>query len=81
MTVLYSERMSQRDPWGNAVACAEAALATPNPLERALLVYLGEFWLELARHDISEVSERTAIDIAVIEQVQAEVLGVGPTFH
>jgi hypothetical protein len=74
--------MARSDPWGNAVACANAALATLDPHRRALLVYLGEFWLELARHETSDVSEDTAVDIAVIERVQAELLGgVGGTSH
>jgi hypothetical protein len=71
--------MSQRDPWGNAVTCAQAADATDDPGKRALLVYLGEFWLELAQHDTSEISESTAIDIAVVEKVQAEILGLTTT--
>jgi hypothetical protein len=57
--------MSARDPWGKAVVCANVALATPNPHKRALLIYLREFWLELA-HDTSKISENIATDIAVI---------------
>jgi hypothetical protein len=37
------------DP-GNAAVCARAAGAASDPVRRALLVYLGEFRLELARH-------------------------------
>jgi hypothetical protein len=69
------------DAWENAVACANAALATSDPRRRALLVYLGEFWLELARHDADALSENIAIDIAMIERVQAKLLGVGGTSH
>jgi hypothetical protein len=73
--------MSPRDPWGKAVVCANAALASPNPHKRALLIYLGEFWLELARHDTSQISENIAADIAVIEQIEAKLLGPIPTSH
>jgi hypothetical protein len=45
---------------------------------RALLVYLGEFWLELTWHDISQISQETAVDIAVIEQKLAKILGTSP---
>jgi hypothetical protein len=72
--------MSQRDPWGRAVLCANAALTTRNPHKRALLIYLGEFWLELARHDTSKISDNVAIDVALIERMQAEILGES-TFH
>jgi hypothetical protein len=76
-------RRSQADLWGNADAdaCDLAALATRDPMRRALLVYLGEFWLELARHDTSQISKETALDIATIEQMQWKSLGVNPTFH
>jgi hypothetical protein len=67
--------MSQKDPWGNAVLCAKAACAASDQERRAIFVYLGEFWLELARHDISQISENTAIDVAVIERLQAQILG------
>jgi hypothetical protein len=81
MTVRYLCRMSLRDTWGNAVVCAKAAEASRNPHRRDLLICLGEFWLELGRHDESQISEITAIDIAVIEQIQARMLGGVPTFH
>jgi hypothetical protein len=42
---------------------------------------LGEFWLELARHDTSQISEGVAIDIAMIEKMQREILGVRITAH
>jgi hypothetical protein len=50
-------------------------------MRRALLVYLGEFWLELARHDTSQISQETAVDIASIEQMQGKILGINPTLH
>jgi hypothetical protein len=56
-------------------------MASADPERRALLVYLGEFWLELTYHDPSQISEGTAIDIAVIEQMQAEILGESTAVH
>jgi hypothetical protein len=81
MTARYLCMMSPRDTWGNAVVCAQAAQASPSPHRRALLISLGEFWLELGRHDESQISEITATDIAVIEQIQARILGGVPTLH
>lgn len=69
------------DPWGNAVICAKAALAARDPRVRAILVYLAEFWLELALHDASEISESSAIDVVRIERMQAEILGESTAFH
>jgi hypothetical protein len=66
----------RKDPWGNAVACALAALAASDPLRRALLTDLGEFWLEIARRDTSQISEKVAIDLAMVERMQGEILGV-----
>lgn len=63
------------DPWENAVVCAKAAVVAGDPYKRAILTYLGEFWLELAWHDLSQISESTAIDITMIERMQAEILG------
>jgi hypothetical protein len=71
----------QQDPWGNAVKCALAAVAASDPLKRELLVDLGEFWLELARHDTSQISAKVAIDIAMIEKLQGEILGIRTTIH
>jgi hypothetical protein len=73
--------MRTADPWGNALVCARAAQAASDPARRALLVYLGEFWLELARHDISQINVETAIDLAVIEQMQARIIGVSLGSH
>jgi len=50
-------------------------------LRRALLIGLGEFWLELALHDTSQTSAKLAIDIAMIEKLQGEILGVRTTTH
>jgi hypothetical protein len=58
-----------------------AALATRDPVRRALLVYLEEFWLELARHDTSQISKETALDIVAIEQMQSKISGLSPTLH
>lgn len=63
------------------MVCANAALAAPNPHKPALLICFGEFWLELARHDMSQISENIATDIAVIEQIEAKLLGAIPTSH
>jgi hypothetical protein len=73
--------MSQRDPWGSAVVCAMGALAARDPHKRALLTYLGEFWLTLARYDTSQISKNLAIDVAVIERMQAELLGESTAIH
>ncbi len=71
----------QQDPWGNAVACALAALAASDPWRRAILIDLGEFWLELARHHTSQINAKLAIEIAMIEKMQSEILGVRTTTH
>jgi hypothetical protein len=63
------------DPRQNAVVCALAALAAGDQHKRAILTYLGEFWLDLARHDLSQISENAASDLAMIERMQAELLG------
>jgi hypothetical protein len=68
------------DPWGNAVICVKAALAARDPHKRAILTYLAEFWFAFATHDTSQISERSAIDVAAIEQMQAEILGIS-TVH
>jgi hypothetical protein len=74
--------MPQYDFWGKALVCAKAACATSNPHRRQLLVSLAEFWLELARQRIPEISNKTALDIARIECVQTEILGVNAaTLH
>jgi hypothetical protein len=74
-------RCSQADLWERAEACAWAALATRDPVRRSLLVHLGDFWFELARHDTSQISKQTALDIAAIEQMQSKSFGASPTFH
>ena len=74
-------KVLRRDPWGSAVVCAKAASATGNPRKRAILIYLGEFWLALARHDTSQINEQVAIDLAMIELMQAEILGEVPVTH
>ena len=80
MTAPYKYRM-RKDPWGNAVECALAALAAYDPLRRALLTDLGEFWLEVARFDTSQISPQIAIDLAMIEKMQGDILGVRTTIH
>jgi hypothetical protein len=50
-------------------------------VRRSLLVHLGDFWFELARHDTSQISKQTALDIAAIEQMQSKIFGASPTFH
>jgi hypothetical protein len=81
VTFVALEGMYQLDPWERAVVCALAAKAASDPMRRALLAYLGESWLELGRHDISQISQETAVDIAVIEQMQARILGIIPACH
>jgi len=73
--------MSASDLWEMAVACAKAAQASSDPNKRAALVYLGEFWLNLARAEPFQIDDGTALDIAVMEQMHAELIGVNPTFH
>ena len=80
VTTPYKHGM-QQDPWENAVICALAAVAASDPLRRALLVDLGEFWLEVARHDTSQISAKVAIDIVMIEKLQGEILGIRTTIH
>jgi hypothetical protein len=63
------------------VACAKAARASSDPKKRAALVYLGEFWLNLARAEAFQIDDGRALDIAVMEQIHAELIGVNPTFH
>jgi hypothetical protein len=73
--------MSQKDPWGSAATCAKAALAARDPYKRAMLTYLGEFWLDLAHQDTSKFSESTAAGVAMIERMQAELLGEAVVSH
>jgi hypothetical protein len=75
------QKLSSDDLWGRAAICARAALAASNPQKRALLVYLGEFWLELSRRDMSQITEAAATDLAVIERLEADLLGLTLTFH
>jgi hypothetical protein len=75
------QKSSSHDLWGRAVVCAQAALAISDPHKRALLVYLGEFWLELSRHDTFQISEATAADLAAIERMEADLLGQTLRFH
>lgn len=71
------QESSTEDLRGRAVVCAQAAYATPDPQKRALLIYLGEFW----RQDTSQISEATATDLAVIERLEAKLLGLRITLH
>jgi hypothetical protein len=48
---------------------------------RSLLVYLGEFWLEMARYNTCQMSAPMAIDLAMIEKMQGELLGVESTIQ
>jgi hypothetical protein len=73
--------MSQKDPWRSAVICAKAALTTKDPHKRAILPHLGEFWLALARHDISQFREDIAIEIAIIVRMQPEIPGEAAAIH
>jgi hypothetical protein len=75
------QKLSADDLWGRAAVCAHAALATSDPRRRALLVYLGEFWLELSRHDLSKLDEMSAADLAAIERMQTELIGPALTCH
>jgi hypothetical protein len=61
--------------------CAKAALASLDPHMRAILVCLAEFWLELALHDTSKIGESAAIDVAMIERMQAQNLGEFTALH
>jgi hypothetical protein len=81
--ILYrmDQKLSSDDLWGRAAICAQAALAASDPQMRALLVHLGEFWLELSFHDVSQLNEASATDLAVIERLEADLLGLTLTFH
>jgi len=70
-----------RVAWGAAMICAKAALASLDPHMRAILVCLAEFWLELALHDTSKIGESAAIDVAMIERMQAQNLGEFTALH
>jgi hypothetical protein len=76
-----AEKMSESDLWEKALACAKAVWASSDPKKRAVLVYLGEFWLNLARTEPFRIDDRRAPDIAVMEQIHAELIGINPTFH
>jgi hypothetical protein len=78
---MQSARMSQSDLWEKAVACAKAAGATGDPKKRSLLIRLGEFWLDLARVNSFQIDDAMAINIAVMERVQAELIETSPVFH
>lgn len=69
------------DPWRNAMICAKAALAANDSDVRATLACLAEFWLALAIRDTSQKSESGAIDVAMIERMQAELLGEATVIH
>jgi hypothetical protein len=75
-----AKTMSQRDLWDKAAACARAANASSDPERCELLLYLGQFWVNLANVD-PFLDDDMAVDIAMIERVQVELLGRGPTSH
>jgi hypothetical protein len=63
------------------VVCVKAALATENPRKRAILVSLGGFWISLAEVMPVQLNDKMAHDIAAMEQMQAELVGMFPTVH
>jgi hypothetical protein len=73
--------MSESDLWENAAVCALAAGASSNPQMRAVLVCLGEFWLDLARMHPFQLDDPMALHIGEVEQMQAELIGMTRTFH
>jgi hypothetical protein len=73
--------MSESDLWDNAVVCAMAAYASSDPKMRAILTCLGEFWLDLARMHPLQFDDPMALHIEAVQQMQAELIGVTPTFH
>jgi hypothetical protein len=73
--------MSKDDLWERAAACVQAAYATPDPKRRALLAYLGNFWISLVEMEPLEIDEAAARNIAAIAQIQAELIEGRPTFH
>jgi hypothetical protein len=81
LSCAWAKKSSSEGLWGRAVVCAQAAHATPDPQKRALLIYFGEFWLELSRQDTSQISEATATDLAVMERLEAKILGLTLTSH
>jgi len=70
--------MSQSDLWEKAVVCAKAAHASSDPKRRAILIYLGEFWLDLARMDSFQFNDPMAFHVAAIERMQDELIGAAP---
>jgi hypothetical protein len=73
--------MSKDDLWERAADCVQAAYATPDPKRRALLAYLGNFWISLVEMEPLELDEAAARNIAAIAQIQAELIGGRSTFH
>jgi hypothetical protein len=73
--------MSKDDLWERAVACVQAAYATPDPKRRALLAGLGDFWISLVEMDPLEIDDAAARNIAAMAQMQAELIAGRPTFH
>jgi hypothetical protein len=69
------------DLWERAAACVQAAYATTDPKRRALLAYLGNFWISLVEMDPTEIDEAAARNIAAIAEMQAELIASRPTFH
>jgi hypothetical protein len=73
--------MSKDDLWERAAACVQAAYATPDPKRRALLAYLGNFWISLVEMDSLEIDAAAARNIAALAQMQADLIASPPTFH
>ncbi len=73
--------MSKDDLWERAAACVRAAYATPDPKRRALLAYLGNFWISLVEMEPLDIDEVAARNIAAIAQIQAELIGGRSTIH
>ena len=73
--------MSKEDLWERAAACVQAAYATRDPKRRALLAYLGNFWISLVEIASIEIDDAAARNIAAIAEMQAELISGRPTFH
>jgi hypothetical protein len=73
--------MFEDDLWERAAACIQAAQATQDLKMRAVLTCLGNFWIGLIYKKPHGIDHGTALSIAEVARVQAELIGTQPTFH
>jgi len=68
--------MSQRDLLDKAAECARAIAAAGEPARREVLAKLQELWINLANESESLSVDFLAKEIATIERVHAQVMGL-----